>query len=289
MAVDFSSYLVEALIYLWTFNLGMGDSYDDVVRWVADDAGLDFDALHYGDYGDNDDEYEDDFNLPATFVETKSLDEIMQEGMEILTSEHSKVITDNLLALFTEDYLIEEILDDIQRSPEMTEALNAVYSLIGEWSDGDKVKQALQDNILSYADVHFTKAGEVGYRIGHMYYHYLRPSANVGTGNDAWAVGHRVTVPDSVYEYVFHASIRNIPYRIGYECAFGTFDSTVVADIYVYNDSNHGDNYIRSEDPIYSMDITDFSTNGIDSAARKIADFMSNNRDVTIEIGISLQ
>ena len=299
MAVDFSAALIDSLKYLYTFNLDMGDSYSDVVEWLAQDAGLDFNTLYYGDeYDEDDEEYYGEDNLPES--ETKDLDEIMDDALMILTSKHSKEITDTLIALFTEENLVEDILDDFAHGSEMLDALIAVDSFIGSWPNGDKVLDALHNNVLSYIDTISIKAIKLGYLIGHLYYRYI-DSPLLSRNNGGLVEGCRVDEDGYVYaiyqyvtDYVIKENYPNLknakklPFEIGIACKFGEFDSELVADFYVYIEKRINTPMIFADEPIDSLVITDTSDKGITKAAKKIAAIMSARIEEAIDIGLSL-
>jgi len=130
MAVDYSQGLIEAFIYFNTFNMGMGDSLYDTAHWLADEAGLDLET-NYEYYDDLDDE------------------DLMLEALEKIVVNKPELIPNTLLYVFTEDNLIEDVLDELE-SPyrkQMWENLDLVYETIGNFPGGDKVKEAMEKNI----------------------------------------------------------------------------------------------------------------------------------------------
>ena len=294
MAVNFSTYLVDSLEYLYTFNLDMGDSLEDVVEWVADEAGLNFNALYYGD--DDYDEFEDDeYSENHRWVETKDLEDIFDEALMILTSEHSSHITDTLLTLFTEPDLVDEVLDDMARSVEMRDAIDAVYSLIEEWPNGEQVKDAIANNIFAYLDMHSLKAAEVGSQIGNQYYKYFN-SPYLERFCNARVSGERIEDPKYSYEFacsITYASIRalgdianDIEY-VGFACKFYELDSKVLVDFYVCTERYSGDT-LYSKLPVYTMEITSFNKSGITQASKQIAQWISDNIETAVNEGLEL-
>lgn len=140
MAVDFISNIVDALVYLWTFNLDMGDSIRDIAEWTAQDAGIFYDAYL--------DEDEEGYQEPM---------DVISDSLQAMADKHSNKITDTLIYLFTEPNLVEQVLDELdgKYAQEMVDALYAVYRYIELFPDGKKVKKALCDNVLSEADIVF--------------------------------------------------------------------------------------------------------------------------------------
>ena len=140
MSVDFISNIVDALVYLWTFNLGMGDSISEIAEFTAQDAGI-----FYDPYLDED---EEGYQEPMDTI---------HDAFQVMADKHSSKVTETLMYLFTEPGLIEDVLDELdgKYAQEMIDALYAVYRYVELFPDGKKVKKALCDNILSATDIVF--------------------------------------------------------------------------------------------------------------------------------------
>lgn len=140
MAIDFSSALVEALSYLWEFDIDMGDSIGDVAEDVAQAAGISYDR--YADWG------EEGYMDP---------EDVIESGMEILVNSRNSYITKGLYYLFTEADLIEAIFDDLESSyyRRMLDALEVVYHQIKDFPRGPEIKDLLVENILIPAGIDF--------------------------------------------------------------------------------------------------------------------------------------
>ena len=140
MAIDNSTYFIEAFIYLLTFNLGMGDSISEVSDWMTWEA---FHDYHYFD------DYKD--SLEDTWMSDWDIDtKILEKCVEELVKTKSKSISEALLPLFTEEDLIDDIFDHLSDShaDEMADALEAIDSVISDFPGGEEVKEALEENIL---------------------------------------------------------------------------------------------------------------------------------------------
>ena len=134
MSVDFSQNLVKPLEYLFTFSLGMGDSFTELVSWYAERAGIPYD-----EYLDEDEEgYQDP-------------DEVFRDALEVLVGMHEERIIDELLIL-TDGDMLDWVLDELEDDPKMLKALRAVYRYIGNWKGGDKVRQAIETNIFPHIE-----------------------------------------------------------------------------------------------------------------------------------------
>lgn len=140
MAVDFSSALVEALSYLWEFDIDMGDSIEEVVESITQAANIPYDPYAEWD--------EDGYMDPEDAIEI---------GMEVLVDNHSSYITDCLYYLFTEANLVESIFEELEGSysQRMLEALEVVYRQISGFPRGEEIKGLLEENILIPAGIDF--------------------------------------------------------------------------------------------------------------------------------------
>ena len=144
MAVDFDSGLVNAIEFLTTFNLGMGDSMSDVVEWFCWEAYHDYN--HYA---------EDEYGNPPPD------DYMIEDSLTKLVKERNKFIPETLNYLFTEEDLIDDIIEVLEgnsymaRRDTMLEALETVYFTIDKFPKGQIAKNNLKLNILFPMDIEF--------------------------------------------------------------------------------------------------------------------------------------
>ena len=117
MAIDNTPRYVDAIYHLYTFNMDMGDSMQELAEFVCHNAGLDYDSLSSPDIDSNAEPMEDDEILNLFF----ELD---------LPDDWSKSTR-------------------VKRRNEMLSSLFAVYEILDDFPDGAKAKKALEDNILS--------------------------------------------------------------------------------------------------------------------------------------------
>lgn len=143
MAVDLSYNLVKPLEYLFTFSLGMGDSFSDVANWYAERAGIN--CEQYIERDEEEDEEDDYYDGEYDY------DKIFHDSLEILASKHEQGIIDDLMILFDGD-MLDWVLEELKEDPQMAKAIRAVYRYIGDWPDGPKVRKAIEDNIFPHLD-----------------------------------------------------------------------------------------------------------------------------------------
>lgn len=275
--IDRVKSLSDAIMYVITSSIDMGDSLWDEAEYLAQHAGI-----SYGTYDDED---------PA---------ELLRKAITTLVRIKSSELTSYLKYYFTEPDMTGDIFDNIvsswgltYRSP-MYIAIHDIYENIGNIPGGNVVRKAIQENVYTPLEDFAIDAAKVGKAIGELYWRYISAPAYGPISNGGSATGHIIHYDE--YTYEFSKEISNYYFRdrcsgpqcprgVGFTCKFRESGPDVVADIYiiaVY--SSNGE--MISDTPAHSVVISSFKDSDITVAARQIADYFNDNVEEAIEFGI---
>ena len=257
--------LVNAIFYLIQTCRSLEDDIEETASFLAEEARIDYD------------EFEDD------------VDATISEALDILINDRAAVLPEFLNYYFTEDYLLDFIIEDLAANDQMENNLQIIYNALGNFPGGNQVKSNIKTNVFDFIDTYALDAAKVGYEIGHEYWKYItNPVYGVRT-NDVFAVGHMIT--DGKYVYSFGQDISNYYYRdayldvqhlpqfVGYEFRFREDGDDVVVDIYPFAinlepTNSHGTTYTYADKPIDYIVISDFSADAISTTAQTIAQWL---------------
>ena len=276
--IDQIKELTDAIFYVMSSNMGMGDSLIDEADYLAGAAGISYDL-------DEDDAKDTILNAISELIRIKS-----------------STLTEYLKYFFTEPDLIDEIFEDVVTSSMpahrslMFIAVHTIYEGIGGIPGGNVIKHAIQQNIYDPLGDFPVDAAKVGWAIGHIYWRYVTAPEYGPRSNGMMSVGH--TVQGSKYSYEFTKEIssyhysdrshaRLLPRGVGYTCKFRESESSVIADIYaiaVYSNTSE----VIANTPDYSVTISDFEDKDIEAASHEIADWLNGHVEDAIEFGLSL-
>lgn len=257
--------LVNAILYLIQTCRSLGDDIEETASFLAEEAGMDYDEL------------EDD------------VDATLAEALDILINDRSDVLPEFLNYYFTEDYLLDFILDDIVSKDKMINNLQVIYNALGNFPGGNQVKANMKTNVFDFVDTYALDAAKVGYEIGQEYWRYItNPVYGVRT-NSAFAVGHMVT--EGKYAYSFgqdissyyyrdaYLDVQHLPSFVGYEFRFREDGDDVVVDIYPFATNleptnSYGTTYTYADKPVDYIVISDFSAESLSATAQTIAQWL---------------
>lgn len=266
------SNLVSALCDVINSTLDMGDWLEDVVEGYADLGGID---------------------LPEEY----DADEMLKSVLTELVNERSAAIPDSIVYNFTDysDMMLEEISTrkPSGKNSKLYKAIETIYSQIGEFPGGDKVKKAIETTIFSSPLIE-GDAAEIGYAIGCIYWRYIT-SPEYGTrSNTASAVGVSIGCRDAAvlngkYKYAFAQDISNYYYRdlrsqnpnmpsgTGYMVKFYNDGSDVYGDffnLYTVPSSTKGVvTWDIGTTVLHTIKVAGSDDAAIESAAREIAEW----------------
>ena len=257
--------LVNAIIYLIQTCIDMGDDIEETASFLAEEAGMDYDEL------------EDD------------VDATLSEALDILINNRYAALPEFLNYYFTEDYLLDFILDDLVSDDKMINNLQVIYNALGNFPGGNQVKANMKTNVFDFIDTYALDAAKVGYEIGHEYWRYItNPVYGVRT-NSVFAVGHMITEGKYVYSFAQDISsyyyrdayldVSHLPSSVGYEFRFREDDDVVVVDIYPFATDLEPTNsrsvtYTYADKPIDYIVISDFSADSISTTSQTIAQWL---------------
>ena len=268
--------LEDAIFYLISNSMDMGDSLRDEAEYLAQTAGIEYD----------------------TTIETDS--EILNKALTKLVSTRSSDLCEYLKHYFDDEYSVEQIFNAIVDSWELIEdsiiymVVKIIYADIGAFPGGRVVQNAIQTNILDPLGAYDIDAAKVGKRIGRVYWMLVDRPEYGDVSNSADAVGHLVS--DGTYSYQFSKDISNYyfqdrfpgqdcPWDVGFICKFRGEGRNVIADIFAFTRID-SQNTIVSNSPVCSIVISDFDDASISTATRQIADWYNTHVDDAIDFGI---
>ena len=269
--------LSDAIFQVLTADAGFDFSLTELAEDLAENAGINFDDL------------DDDFDDEA----------LVHEALDILVDQKSPYITDLLMYSFTEEDLVDGILNEISRpgGTDMEEALKIVYDNLPKFPNGAEVLDAMLENVYDNISSSTVDTERVGYLIGHEYWKYITNPKYGTKTNDVATVGHRVS--EGAYVYSFQKDISSyyyqddftgkLPATVGYEVKFREAGDHIAADFYPFYTSAAKSNvlqYYVSDIPSWGISIADFSDAGITDASKSIAEWLDANADDVIDWGI---
>lgn len=258
--------LINAIFYLIQTCRSLGD--DDIegtASFLAEESGIDYD------------EFEDD------------VDDTIMSALDILIDERSATIPEFLNYSFTDEYLLDFIIDDFAEDNKMQDNLQIIYNALGNFPGGNQVKANLKTNVFDFVDTYALDAAKVGYAIGHEYWKYVTNPVYGVKSNDVFTVGHVIT--EGKYAYSFAKDISSYYYRdayldvshlpgsVGYEFRFREDGDDVVVDIYPFATNleptnSYGTTYTYADKPVDYIVISDFSADSISATAQTIAQWL---------------
>jgi len=273
---DSSMSLEDAIFYLISNSLDMGDSLRDEAEYLADQAGIEYD----------------------TTIDTDT--DILNGALSKLVTTRSSALCEYLKYYFDDELYVEHIFDAIIGSWELTESstiyvvVKIIYSDISAFPGGRVVQDAIQRNILDPLGTYDIDAAKVGKRIGHLYWMLVDRPEYGDVSNSASALGHLVS--DGIYSYQFSKDIssyyfqdrypgQDCPWEVGFICKFRGEGRNVVADIFAYTKID-SQNIIIADEPSLSVIISDFDDASISAATRQIADWYNTHIEDAIDFGI---
>lgn len=269
--------LSDAIFQVLTADADFDFSLTELAEDLAENAGIEFDDL------------DDNFDEEA----------LAHDALDILVNQKSSYITDLLMYSFTEENLVDGILNEISRphGTDMEDALRVIYDNLPEFPNGAAVLDAMLENVYDNISSSIVDTERVGYLIGHEYWKYItNPKYGVKT-NDVATVGSRIS--EGGYVYRFRKDISSyyyqdeftgkLPATVGYEVKFREAGDRAVADFYPFYTSAAKSNvlqYYVSDIPSWGISIADFSDAGITDASKSIAEWLDANADTIIDWGI---
>lgn len=224
--------IAKALTYIDMERLDMGDSHEEIVKFLCEKAGIEFDR----EYADVDEYYYEKKSVEA--YEKMLTDGSIQDLVES--------IIDEIYDYF--DYLQSVMVYSKTKSADIKEhpTMKAIYAI-------DKYIQNINNEDVCSKE-HCSKMREIkekllsldielcyiGNALGQSYFRYLNPEYFYHS-NDAFTVGHILSedeIERKLGVYTIHAEIHS-SFRQnggdqGYTIAFNREDGNIVAHIYVY-------------------------------------------------------
>jgi hypothetical protein len=170
--------LSEAIFQVLTADADFDFSLTELAEDLAENAGIEFDS---------------DFDEEA----------LARVALDTLVDQKSSYITDLLMYSFTEEDLVDGILNEISRpgGTSMEDALRVIYDSMPEFPNGAAVLDAMLENVYDNISSSTVDTERVGYLIGHEYWKYItNPKYGVKT-NDVATVGSRISKGGYVYRF----------------------------------------------------------------------------------------
>lgn len=280
-----SSNLVAALREVIHSTLDMGDYLEDTVEAYADLGGIE---------------------LPEDYDPDEMLNTVLTE----LVNKRSAAIPDSIVYNFTEfsDMLLEEISTSRPsgKQSKLYKAIATIYSQIGEFPGGDKVKKAIEDTIFNSPLIE-GDAAEIGYAIGSIYWKYITSPKYGVRSNTASAVGVSIGCRDAEvingkYKYAFAQEISSYYYRdlrganpdmpsgTGYMVKFYNDGSDVYGDffnLYTVSSSTKGVvTWDIGTTVLHTIKVAGSDDATIEAAAKEIAEWYDSHVDEAIEAAV---
>lgn len=138
----------NAIYNVVSATLDMGDYIDDIAEYVSEIADYEFD--------------EDEDDMKKVFM----------KSIASLIKNKSEELVDFLSEYFEEDINIEYLLDYIDSSEfQLVPSINMIYSKIGSFPNGSKIRDAIEKNIFNNSDFaeHFSKKESRGTNMRKLY------------------------------------------------------------------------------------------------------------------------
>lgn len=279
------SNLVSALREVIHSTLDMGDYLEDVVEGYADMGGIE---------------------LPEDYDPDEMLNTVLTE----LVNKRSAAIPDSIVYNFTE--FPGMLLDEISTSrpsgkqSKLYKAIETIYSQIGEFPGGDKVKKAIEDTIFNSSLIE-GDAAEIGYAIGRIYWKYITSPEYGVRSNTASAVGvsNGCRDPETIngkYKFAFEQDISSYYYKdlyrntpdmpsaTGYMVKFYNEGSDVCGDffnLYTVPSSTKGVvTWDIGTTVLHTIKVAGSDDAAIESAAKEIAEWYDSHVDEAIEAAV---
>lgn len=279
------SNLVSALREVIHSTLDMGDYLEDVVEGYADMGGIE---------------------LPEDYDPDEMLNTVLTE----LVNKRSAAIPDSVVYNFTE--FPGMLLDEISTSrpsgkqSKLYKAIETIYSQIGEFPGGDKVKKAIEDTIFNSSLIE-GDAAEIGYAIGRIYWKYITSPEYGVRSNTASAVGvsNGCRDPETIngkYKFAFEQDISSYYYKdlyrntpdmpsaTGYMVKFYNEGSDVCGDffnLYTVPSSTKGVvTWDIGTTVLHTIKVAGSDDAAIESAAKEIAEWYDSHVDEAIEAAV---
>jgi len=276
---DYVMTLEDAAFYLICSSMDMGDSLRDEAEYLADKAGIAYDT-----------------NLDTD-------EEILKSALDKLVAMRSSELCEYLKYYFTDEFSVDNIFDDIVRSKghlydsDTYLAVKTIYADIGGIPGGHVIQDAIQTNILEPLGTYNIDAARVGSQIGHLYWQYVTAPEFGGVTNGGSVTGCREDDTSDGYVYQFYRSISNyyfrdnypgkvIPWEVGFVCRFRESGREVIADIFNWAKLETYDE-ITVDIPAYSITISEFDDENIDTVSQEIGDWFNTHVNDAIEFGIA--
>lgn len=280
-----SSNLVSALREVIHSTLDMGDYLEDVVEGYADLGGIE---------------------LPEDYDPDEMLNTVLTE----LVNKRSAAIPDSIVYNFTE--FPGMLLDEISTSrpggkqSKLYKAIETIYSQIGEFPGGDKVRKAIEDTIFNSPLIE-GDAAEIGYAIGSIYWKYITSPEYGVRSNTASAVGvsNGCRDPETIngkYKFAFEQDISSYYYKdlymntpdmpsaTGYMVKFYNDGTDVYGDffnLYTVPSSTKGVvTWDIGTTVLHTIKVAGSDDAAIESAAREIAEWYDSHVDEAIEAAV---
>lgn len=253
------SELAKAFTYIDIERLDMGDSHEEIVEFLCEKAGLEFDS----ECADEDEYYYEKKSVEAyeKLIKDGSIQEILGSIVEEIYDHY--------------DYLQRVMVYSKDKPTEIKEhpTVKAICSI------NDYIQSINNEDICSKE--HCSKMNEVkekllsvdielcyvGNQLGHNYFRYLNPDYYFHS-NDVFTVGHILSedeVERKLGVYTIHAEIQSS--RQGYTVAFNRKDGNIVAHVYEYTKTYNPFNMTYED---INCDIIVDKTN-LDESAKVIA------------------
>ena len=251
--IDQIKELTDAIFYVMSSNMGMGDSLID--NAISELIRIKSSTLT---------EY-----LKYFFTEPDLIDEIFEDVVTSSMPAHRSL-------MFIAVHTIYEGIGGIPGGNVIKHAIQQnIYDPLGDFPvDAAKVGWAIGHIYWRYVT-----APEYGPRSNGM--------MSVGHTVQGSKYSYEFTKEISSYHYSDRSHARLLPRGVGYTCKFRESESSVIADIYaiaVYSNTSE----VIANTPDYSVTISDFEDKDIEAASHEIADWLNGHVEDAIEFGLSL-
>lgn len=261
--------VARALTYLDMERLDMGDDYSEVVEYLCETAGIDFDS----DCSDEDENYYEKKSIEA-------YEQLIRDGK--IMSMIESIVEENC---DNYDRIRITMVYNAENPVEITEhptvkAVCVINDFIQGLTD-DSCSKEHRDNFsemtnkLLAVDIKLCYFGNL---TGHSFFRYLNPEYYF-ISNDAYTVGHILDDEDlerELGEYTIHASLlsskRNTNGIHGFTVSFNRNEDDIIANIYTYacDDNSSGYKYQKTECSLV-VDTTD-----LEAFSKKLAEKINN-------------